>query len=143
LRDLNVSWCNALTCKGLSAIIKNSINLETLNITGVKETRDVIFGEYVDLLSVFNESKFNSIKDVEKMKENPEIYDDDFFFNQPVKRESIKILKKLKLLDCQSCNFISDNILKIIYIINPRARVYNYFGNYMGLFPNDNESTFC
>lgn len=41
------------------------------------------------------------------------------------------------MLDCQSCNVISDKMLKVIYTVNRRSRNYNYYGNYMGLFPND------
>ena len=44
-----------------------------------------------------------------------------------------KELKKLKVLDCQSVNFISDSLLQIISLFRKSAQITNYYGNLMGV----------
>ena len=43
-------------------------------------------------------------------------------------------LRHIRLLDCNSCNTVSDALLKIIYCFNPVASVINYYGEDLGLF---------
>lgn len=103
----------------------------------------MIFGEEYNLLmEEFDEKKFNIAKNMivgcKKLEERESYYDISNYFKTQPPIPKGKILKKLKVLNCQSCNGISDNILKIIFILNPRIRAFNYYGNYMGLLPNDN-----
>jgi hypothetical protein len=148
LREVNLSWCNGLTSYGLTNLIHNCLQIEVLSIAGVKESRDVIFGEgYTSLMKYFDETAFSKAKNIisqcDTLAEREQFYDIRRYFKGKVDTSSIKIMKRLKTLDCQSCNGVSDNILKIIFLVCPRVRAYNYYGNYMGLIPSENESTFC
>ena len=46
LKNVNISWCNNINCAGLIGLFKNCLKLEMVNLTGVKDSRDEIFGEY-------------------------------------------------------------------------------------------------
>lgn len=39
----------------------------------------------------------------------------------------------MKILNCQSCNKISDDILYVIYWVNRKIKGINYYGNVMSL----------
>ena len=50
-----------------------------------------------------------------------------------------RTLRHIRLLDCNSCNTVSDTLLKIIYCFNPVASVINYYGEDLGLFKDSFE----
>ena len=66
----------------------------------------------------------------------------DHFFNKKVDPEAIIILKNIKILDCVSCNGISDVILKLIYTLRRKVKVINYYSNDLGLYAPDNLDDF-
>jgi hypothetical protein len=45
-----------------------------------------------------------------------------------------KTLRNLRYLECNSCNNISDTLLKVIYCSNRMAKVINYYGEVLSLY---------
>lgn len=50
LVEVNLSWCNCLSSKGISYLVDNCLNIEVLILTGIKEVNDEIFGGFYNLL---------------------------------------------------------------------------------------------
>ena len=46
-------------------------------------------------------------------------------------------LRNIKILDCVSCNGISDKILKLIYALRRKVKVINYYTTDLGLYAED------
>ena len=53
LKGLNLSWCNNLTAESLEIMVRSCLRLENLILTGVKDSKDIIFTEYLPLLKEF------------------------------------------------------------------------------------------
>lgn len=43
-------------------------------------------------------------------------------------------LRNIRHLECNSCNNISDKILKVIYCANRMSKVINYYGEVLSLY---------
>lgn len=48
--------------------------------------------------------------------------------------KELKTLRNLRYLECNSCNNISDTLLKVIYCSNRMAKVINYYGEVLSLY---------
>jgi hypothetical protein len=59
LKQLNLSWCNEVTNKSLSKLIRNCLALERVTLSGVKSLNDEIFEEYLQFKPLFLEKKYD------------------------------------------------------------------------------------
>jgi hypothetical protein len=46
----------------------------------------------------------------------------------------LRSLKNLRHLECNSCNNVSDCLLKVVYFCNRMATVINYYGEVLSLY---------
>lgn len=59
LKSINISWCNNINCDGIIGLFTHCLKLEYVNLTGVKNAQDSIFGAYFNqLLGYFDEELF-------------------------------------------------------------------------------------
>lgn len=51
--------------------------------------------------------------------------------------EGVPTLRQLRLLDCVSCDAVSNKLLEVVSLLAPTAMVLDYYSNRMGLHLTD------
>lgn len=121
LKTLNISWCNGVSDIGVRAVIDNCLLLERLVLTGLKDLSDAAFTEYAMLKPYFLEGSTLGSQTIA----------DQFLNATPALLFGRKTLRNLSLLECSSCNNVSDSLLRLLACLLTKAVVLNYYGAHM------------
>lgn len=105
LKSVKLAWCGRLTSESVKYVVENCLGIEELVVTGVKQLFDTAFQEIKALMPMFNREKYLDIKhsDVSVAGLDP-----GTLFSKPHVLDSVKCLRNLCLLDCVSCDAVSN-----------------------------------
>ena len=120
LKILDISWCNHVKNKGLYMILVKCPYLEEVTIVGLKNITDLGFPLISNIYSAIGDkdkiyNKMNHF-DIRNLGRNIEHQYKDFAF-----------YKNLKKIDTSKCDFIPDETLLMIKLLNPLCEVLNYY----------------
>lgn len=105
LKSVKLAWCGRITSNAVRFIVENCLSIEELVLTGVKLLLDDGFPELKAILPYFKREQF---LDVKHSTMNLADFDKNTLFTKPNLLASVKCLRNLCILDCVSCDAVSN-----------------------------------